>query len=187
MSTHRRTGTYVAFHAGGTSDPSASDQKYYRLLTAWTSLDSNDLHFVDSHTKTDAVRDSSKRETLQRALVTRLRRSKNMILIMTDQTRLDTDWVPFEITYAIDTCEIPLIVAYPGYDWICKGGPDELKWMWPPALTARLGRGVGRAIHVPFKERPLASAVGQFDMNNMPNSSRSYYGYETYKGWGLAS
>ncbi len=187
MTVYRRTGTYVTFHAGGTSDPTASDQRYYRLLTAWLKLASSEFHFVDSHTKTNAVRDSSRRETLRRTLVTRLLRSKNMIVIMTDQTRFDTDWVPFEIEYAVDQCEIPLIVTYPGYDWISKGGPDELRWMWPNALTSRLDRGIGRAIHVPFKENPLATAVGQFDMNNLPNSSKSYYTYQTYQSWGLAS
>ena len=30
-----RNGTYIAFHAGGTNDPTASDIKNYRILKAW--------------------------------------------------------------------------------------------------------------------------------------------------------
>lgn len=30
-----RNGTYIAFHAEGKTDPTASDIKYYRMLKAW--------------------------------------------------------------------------------------------------------------------------------------------------------
>src|SRR4051812_34591363 len=98
-----RNGTYVAFHAAGTSDPTASDIKYYNLLKAWHVREECDFSFVNSHEKTDAVRDSSRRETLRQRLAERLRNSKNMILILGQTTRFDLDWVPFEIEYAIDS------------------------------------------------------------------------------------
>src|SRR5713101_1705961 len=113
-----RTGTYVAFHAAGTSDPTASDMKYYNLLRAWHEDDDCDFHFVNSHDKAAAVRDSSSKQRLRDVLAERLRNSKNMILILGKTTRFDTDWVPFEITYAVDTCEIPIIAAYPAYAYI---------------------------------------------------------------------
>src|SRR5258706_15113466 len=102
-----RSGTYVAFHAAGTSDPTDSDIKYYNLLKAWHKDDDNDFYFVNSHDKAAAVRDGSKRETHRRGLSERLRNSKNMVLILGKTTRFDTDWVPFESSYAVDTCEIP--------------------------------------------------------------------------------
>lgn len=181
---HPRTGTYVAFHAGGTSDPSDSDIKYFNLLKAWLKLPESDFHFVDSHQKTAAVRDSSKRQTLERALITRLRRSKNMILIMTDETRFDDDWVPFEIQYAIDQCRLPIIVAYPGYDWICR--PGELRHMWPLDLAARLDGEVARSIHIPFKQRPLSKAVSAFSVDRLPSHPITIYKDDLYKRWGLA-
>lgn len=113
-----RSGTYGAFHAAGTSDPTGSDMKYYNLLKAWHVRDEKDFSFVDSHEKAAAVRDSSKRETLRTALAERLRNSKNMILILGQTTRFDTDWVPWEISYAVDTCEIPIVAGYPGYNYI---------------------------------------------------------------------
>ena len=48
----------------------------------------------------------------------RLNNSKNMVLIIGPTTRFDTDWVPFEIGYAVDYRKIPTIATYIGYDWI---------------------------------------------------------------------
>lgn len=99
-----RNGTYVAFHAGGTSDPTVSDIKYYNTMKMWDANKRIDFSLINSHEKTSAVRDSSTRDTLRRALVTRLNNSKNMVLILTMGTKNDTDWVPFEIAYAVDNC-----------------------------------------------------------------------------------
>ena len=161
-----RNGTYVAFHAAGTSDPTASDMKYYNLLRAWRVREDGDFSFINSHDKTAAVRDSSKRATLRRALVERLQNSKNMVLILGATTRFDTDWVPFEISYAVDSCQIPIIAAYPGYDYIQV--PAQLSSTWPPALAERIHIGTAHVIHVPFKEAPLADAVLQFSHMNYP-------------------
>jgi antiphage defense system Thoeris ThsB-like protein len=57
-----RSGTYIAFHAGGTTDPTASDIKYYRLLKAWHENDDIEFRFVNSHEKVAGVRDTSTKE-----------------------------------------------------------------------------------------------------------------------------
>ena len=69
-----RNGTYVAFHAGGTSDQAASDIKYYRTLQMWDAHQSIDFKLIDSHEKTAAVRDTSLRSTLRNRLQERLRK-----------------------------------------------------------------------------------------------------------------
>ena len=178
-----KTGTYLAFHGAGTTDPIASDIKYYNLLKAWDVREDKDFEFVNSHEKAAAVRDSSKKETLRRSLVTRLNRSKNMILILTETTKEDTDWVPFEIRHAIDDCEIPIIAAYPGYKSILA--PKRYRALWPSALRTRIDKGTARVIHIPFKEKPLAVAVSQFTHTNLPNGGLIYYTRETYQKWGL--
>ena len=176
-----RNGTYVAFHAAGTSDPTASDMKYYNLLRAWHVREDADFSFVNSHEKAAAIRDSSKRENLRRSLPTeRLCNSKNMILILGDTTRFDTDWVPFEISYAIDHCEIPIIAAYPGYDWILY--PTQLSPTWPSALADRIRSGSAHVIHVPFRQAPLAAAVTQFDYDSYPlGGGLGFYSVEAYQ------
>ena len=179
-----RTGTYVAFHAAGTSDPTESDMKYYRTLQMWDVRPDHAFEFTNSHEKTAAVRDSSERETLKRRLIERLNRSKNMILIIGATTRHDTDWVPFEISYAIDRCRIPIIAAYPGY--INITAPAALAYLWPPALAARIWNGTAHVIHVPFKQRPLADAVAQFNHRNYPpGGGLGVYSLQAYRQWGL--
>lgn len=179
-----RNGTYVAFHAAGTSDPTASDIRYYNLLKAWHVRDECDFHFVNSHEKTCAVRDSSLRSTLRQRLAERLRNSKNMILIIGDTTRHDTDWVPFEIEYAVDTCEIPIIAAYPDYQNITN--PAAADPLWPQALRTRIRSGAAHVIHVPFKQVPLTDAVSQFSFANYPlGGGYGRYSDETYRAWGL--
>ena len=179
-----RNGTYVAFHAEGITDPTASDIKYYRMLRAWSKLKGSEFSFIDSHDKIAKVRDSSSKERLRRVLAERLRNSRNMVLILGKKTWLDRDWVPFEIEYAIDTCEIPIIAAYTGFEWILR--PALLSDYWPAALANRINSGAARVIHVPFKREPLADAIEQFDCNNPPNGSLSYYTQEAYTSFGIS-
>src|SRR5438093_8188664 len=113
-----RNGTYVAFHANGTDVPVDSDIKYYNLMKAWTDKGDDDFTMINSHDKASSVRGSSKRATLRASLQERLRNSRNMVLIIGQTTRFDTDWVPFEIEQAVDSYKIPIIAAYPGYDYI---------------------------------------------------------------------
>lgn len=179
-----RSGTYVAFHAAGTSDPTASDMKYYNLLRAWKELEGTEFSFVNSHDKSAAVRDSSSRQRLRAVLAERLRNSRNMVLVLGTTTRFDADWVPFEIAYAVDTCEIPIIATYPTYAYILNPGSHAAEW--PTALAERIHSNAARVIHVPFKRAPLAAAIQDFDYDNLPKGSLSYYTREAYGRFGIA-
>lgn len=180
-----RNGTYVAFHAGGTSDPTASDIKYYNTMKMWSANKNFEFTLINSHEKTSAVRDSSARETLRRALVTRLNSSKHMVLILTGDTKKDTDWVPFEIAYAVDECRMPIIAAYPNYDSILA--PAQLSSYWPPALVSRIENDSARVIHIPFKMPAVIDAIDQFGVanTNYPTDGYGYYNRETQVVWGL--
>jgi len=178
-----RNGTYVAFHANKATEPTKSDIKYYNLLKAWKVRDDNDFSFINSHEKTSAVRDSSKRETLERVLKQRLLNSKNMILIVGKTTKEDTDWVPLEIRYAVDECQIPIIAAYTDCERITD--PERFAHRWPAALASRIRDGTARVIHISFKKEPLKGAVNQFSHEHLPKGSLVYYTRETYRNWGL--
>lgn len=178
-----RNGTYIAFHAGGTTDPTASDIRYYRMLKAWHEHDNIEFEFINSHDKVAGVRDTSTKATLRRSLVERLNKSKNMVLIIGETTRFDTDWVPFEIGYAVDSCKIPIIAAYPGYDWITS--PAGLRPLWPSAFASRIDNGTVRAIHIPFKQKPIDDAIGQFNHNNLPATPLNYYTVEAHRSFGI--
>ena len=180
-----RNGTYIAFHAGGTPDPTKSDIKYYNTMKMWSANKRIDFSLIDSHEKTASIRDSSKKETLRRSLVTRLNNSKQFLLILTNTTKNDTDWVPFEISYAIDKCSLPLILAYPDFSSILD--PSKLASYWPTALKTRIESGQVRAIHIPFKKEPVLDAMSQFDIsnNNYPTNGYGYYTKEAHQQWNL--
>ena len=84
-----------------------------------------------------------------------------MVLVLGKTTRFDADWVPFEISYAVDTCRIPIIATYPAYEWI--RAPWLLKSEWPAALAERIQSETAHVIHVPlgrqFSSMQLASSI----------------------------
>lgn len=177
-----RNGTYIAFHAEGTPNPAESDRRYYELLKAWKVGEENDFYFINSHEKTAAVRDTSKRSTLEASLKARLSESKNMILIIGKTTREDDDWVPTEIIDAIDRCKIPVIAAYT--DFIRITSPLELSYLWPSALATRINNSAAHVIHIPFKKEPLAHAVLTFSHDLYPNGGGlGIYDTITYQEW----
>lgn len=179
-----RNGTYIAFHAGGTTDPTASDIRYYRMLKAWHENDAVEFKFINSHDKTSAVRDGSKRETLRRALRERLNNSCNMVLVIGPTTKWDTDWVPFEISHAVDACEIPIIAAYTGRDHVLN--PSGLRSLWPAPLASRIDNGTAKVVHVPFKRAFIDDAINRFTLAKRPGSGLVHYTAESHRNWGVA-
>ena len=115
--------------------------------------------------------------------MTRLRNSKHLLLIIGETTKNDTDWVPFEIRYAVDDCDIPIIAAYVHYEYIMD--PKALDPLWPAALKKRINDGTARVIHIPFKKEPLKAAINSFDCNTKPQGCLTYYTRETYVKWGI--
>jgi hypothetical protein len=179
-----RNGTYIAFHAGGTSDPTQSDIKYFNIMKAWHEHDHVDFRFVNSHEKTYAVRDSSLRETLKGRLRERINNSRNLVLIVGPTTRLDIDWVPFELSYAVDKCNLPIVVSYTGYTAITR--PLQLRGLWPTVLEDRIVRNAVRAIHIPFKKEAIMDAIGQFSHDRQPATALNYYTLEAHRAFGIA-
>lgn len=178
-----RNGTYVAFHAQGTSQPGKSDMDYYRLLTAWSAKTGDDFAMLNSHDKASAVRDTSKRETLRASLLERLRNSKNLVLIIGESTRFDTDWVPFEISKAVDTYMLPIIAAYTDGGAITR--PSDLRYLWPDSLAARIDARTARVVHIPFKKEPIKTAIDQFTHDKLPEGGLVHYTESAYRNWGL--
>jgi len=179
-----RTGTYVAFDGLGETDPTKSDFRYYSTIQAWDANKKIDFQFVNSHEKTYAVRDTSKRATLEATIQERLRGSKNMIVILSPQTRKSGSMLVFEIEQAVDTYKLPLVCVYPGYRVVRY--PDQLSSRWPTALSNRIANGTAKAIHIAFAKDPIFDAIGQFGVNDtMPQTSVNYYVAEAYRNWTL--
>lgn len=181
-----RNGTYVAFDGNDTTDPTKSDMKYYGILQSWNKSKSHILTFSDSHKKTYQVRDSSTIKTLQDRLLKRMSSSKNMLIIISEDTSWDRGMLNFEIEKAVDHYEIPLIVAYAGYQYILK--PEDLSGLWSKALFERIGNDTARCIHIPFKEKAIMAAISQFSIHSTGNdvltSPLTIYSEQTYINWG---
>lgn len=178
-----RNGTYIAFHAEGKTDPTASDIRYYRMLKAWHQHDDIEFKFVNSHEKVSAVRDTSSKETIKRSLRERLDNSKNMILIIGETTKNDTDFVPYEIAYAVDNCKIPIIAVYTHLKSVLH--PDFHRDKWPSALRQRIDNKAARVIHIAFRQSLIDAAVRQFDLWNLPDGSLVYYTKEYQQKLGV--
>ena len=183
-----RNGTYVAFHAEGTPDQSKSDIRFYRMMTAWSANKSIEFAMTNSHEKTGAVRDSSKKDTLKRSIQSRLANSKNMVLIIGETTRYDRDWVPFEITQAVERYSLPIIASYPdiGAEDLTHERRNIPEHLWPTALKKGIAEGTAGVVHVPFSQRPLMEAIEQFGVNgSRPEGGKCLYTRQTYKNWGV--
>ena len=182
-----RNGTYVAFDGQGTTNPTLSDLRYYQLLRQWNSSSTIDFSFSDSHSKTYQVRDTSSKATLEQRLLERMRNSKNMLLILSEDTSCNQGMLPFEIEKAVDFYDLPIIIAYPGYTRI--GPPKDLSERWPDALAKRMYAGSAKCIHVPFKKEPILAAIKQFSVHNSKDdaldSPYQYYVSSAYDDWGL--
>lgn len=181
-----RNGTYVAFDGQATTNPTQSDMKYYRLLQSWNANNNSGMIFSDSHKKTHQVRDTSSRKTLEERLLDRLRNSKNFLLIISDETNWDRGMLNFEIEKAVDKFQLPIIVAYTGYNSVLN--PSQLSSKWPKSLTERINNRTGKCIHIPFKKEAIVSAISQFSIhstgNNILTGSLQYYSREAQHRWG---
>ena len=179
-----RTGSYIAFDGLGESDPSKSDFRYYSTLQAWAANKNIDFNFVNSHEKTYAVRDTSQRATLYARIRERLSASKNMLVIISKDTRFSGSVLSYEIEQAIDVYRIPLIIAYPGYSAICN--VDALAGMWPKALAERINNPNTEALHIAFARAPILDAINRFTVNGEHLSNgKNYYTRDAYVKWGF--
>ncbi len=180
-----RTGTYVAFDALGETDPTKSDFRYYSTIEAWAASKVGDFKYVNSHDKTYAVRDTSLKATLKDRIQERLRASKNMLVILSAQTRKSGSMLSYEIEQAVDSYDLPLIVTYVDYQVILH--PHSLSGYWPNALSTRIGNAQGSMIHIPFAKSPIRDALPRFTVNGeTPRGGvLGHYSADAHRNWGL--
>ena len=178
-----RNGTYVAFDGQGITNPTLSDLIYLGLLRGWNKRKDCDFIFSDSHLKTYQVLDTSKIDTLKNRLMERLRESKNMLLILSENTNYNRGMLNFEIENAVDRFKLPIIVAYTDCDYVLN---SRAYWRrWPQALEKRILDGSAQTIHVAFKEKAIMTALKQFSVHNTQYKYPTYvYSIKDYETWG---
>lgn len=178
-----RNGVYVAFNGCGTTDPIESDIKYFNLMKAWAENEDIDFSFSNSHDKTYAVMDDSLKATLKSRLLERMRNSKSMLLIVTENSAANRGMLNWEIEQAVETYGLPIIVAYAGYDKIMQ--PSLLKNRWPRKLAEYIQEGSVKTIHIGFKLDLIKESIDDFNFANQPKYTVTTYTDEVYRQYGL--
>lgn len=178
-----RTGTYIAFDGLGQTDPTKSDFRYYATIQGWSASKHTDFRLTNSHEKASSVRDTSKLATLHASIRQRLQASKNMLIVLSDDTRKSGSVLSWEIEKAVDSYALPLIIAHTGYDAVMD--PKALSYRWPMTLVDRLNNGYAKAIHIPFKQDAIFDAIKRFTVNGEKlNGSFVYYNEAAHRQWG---
>jgi hypothetical protein len=112
----------------------------------------------------------------KRTLRGRLDNSKRFLLLVGNTTRLDTDFVPCEINYAIDRSKLPVIVAYVNHKTrITTSCHQALNNLLPKCLVDRIEDKSANTIHIPFRERIINKAIEDFSYLKMPSHNFSLY------------
>ena len=170
---------------GHETNPTKSDQRYFQLLKAWGENKDIDFQFSDSHKKTYQVSDESTRKTLIAKLRKRMANSKNMIVIISNETNFNRGLLNTEIEWAVEEYKLPLIIVYPGKERILK--PSLLEKMWPKKLKEYIDEDKVKCIHIPFKKIPILEALDSYSVvtSDYPKGSLTYYTIDTYEKWGL--
>ncbi|MBW3518061.1 TIR domain-containing protein [Flavobacterium sp. NKUCC04_CG] len=171
-----RNGTYVAFAADGATNILTSDIKYYRLIQAWNLMKNREFSLINSHEKGPSIRRGSLEETIKGTLRERLKNSNRLLLLVGKTTKLDDDFVPYEIEYAVKTCNLPVIVCYVTYrNRITNNLPFELENLLPSKLADLIKDDSVKTIHIPFRERILNRALNDFKFDKLPTYTITGY------------
>lgn len=171
--TDYRDGNYCAFYVQEPFNTtnlgaySCHDFDAYQILRAWKGEDA-DFPFCDSHDKTYNVRDDSDWEcTLKPRLHERLRKSKNIILILSSNTK-NSRALREELDYGINTLNLPVIVMYRDFkdnEDIRENGQltNKVKELWNCIPVFRDSKKKVYVLHIPFRKDFINKALNCSD------------------------
>lgn len=160
-----RNGTYVAFDGNGQTDPTKGDLRYLGILRAWKESDNIDFNFTDSHKKTYQVRDTSSEETLKRRLEERMSDSKNMLVIISDDTNFSRGLLNWEIETAQCKYNLPVIVTYTGEQFLSRLTKELIEKL-PRKIWYDVNFGGNCYAHIPFTKDRIKRAIEKYSVVN---------------------
>nr|WP_319515787.1 TIR domain-containing protein [uncultured Cohaesibacter sp.] len=164
------TAFYVSepFNSGALGAHATKDFCFYNLLRSWKGADAS-FPFYDAHSKTYNVRDGSDWEkTLKPRLRERIRASKNIILILSSETK-NSRALREEIDYGINDQGLPLIVIYPEFptkeSLLANGNlSSKVKSLWDIIPTLKNSISDVPTIHIPMKKDLVRKALEDTDL-----------------------
>ncbi len=175
-----RNGIYTAFNGCGTTDPTQSDIRFYNILKSWKENGNIDFTFSDSHDKTYSVKDTSLDSTLKSRLAQRLSNSKCLILIITHNTKNSSNIVKFEIEQAINTYNLPIILAFVDENLI-KEKTSYHDNLLPDYLKEKIQNDEVKCLYIPFKLKAIKNAIENFNVHK--NYENNSYTYRNHNSW----
>jgi hypothetical protein len=176
-----RNGIYVAFNGCGTAVPTKSDITYYDMLKAWDANKDIDFEFVNSHDKTCQVRDDSLPQTLIDRLSERLKDSKLLFLIVTENTKNSSKILDYEITSAIGR-GLPIVAAYTDRSLV-KSVTNDMLGLLPTVLKSAIQNRTAKVLFIPFKMKAIKRAFAEFGVNDTTGKDNDIYLYKTTDSW----
>lgn len=89
----------------------------------------------------------------------------------------------YEIEKAVDSYDLPLIVAYTGQNYVLA--PSNLSARWPAVLKERIDDETAKAIHIPFRQTALLDAMSSYSVNGrQPTGPLRVFTREVQEKWG---
>ncbi|BEO64483.1 hypothetical protein SMQE30_49060 (plasmid) [Serratia marcescens] len=181
-------GNYCAFYVSEPFNDSllgahaTKDFVYYNTLRMWKGADAN-FPFNNSHDKTYDVRDGSDWElTLKPRLRERLRKSKNIILFLSDRT-INSRALREELDYGINSLELPVIVIYPDYSTkeSLLDSKDNLapqiNNLWGKIPTFRDSMSLVPTLHIPMNKELISKSLANTNFMAGTQTSPGVYRY----------
>tara|TARA_B100000787_G_C16136719_1_gene270011 strand:+ start:235 stop:858 length:624 start_codon:yes stop_codon:yes gene_type:complete len=179
-----RNGTYVITDIDS-SKSVGSGASQLSSLNSWLEFQGFKLKDRNSFENKASLAFNSTKKKLAHNIVAQLKSSKQCVLILSKNTKKSKNVIPFEITYAIDECQLPLIIMYPDFESVTS--PQKLSMYWPEELKIRIETRQVKAVHIPFSDQPARDALRRFHINGrqaLPNGY-AHFNASAYQEWGL--
>lgn len=179
-----RNGTYVITDIDS-SNSVGSGVSQLSSLNSWLEFQGFKLKDRNSFKNKASLAFNSSKKKLAHNIVAQLKSSKQCVLILSKNTKKSKNIIPFEITYAIDECQLPLIIMYPDFESVTS--PQKLSMYWPEELKTRIETRQVKAVHIPFSDQPVRDALRRFHINGrqaLPNGY-AHFNAAAHQEWGL--
>lgn len=175
MSIHK---TYIAYDVDGVRDPINSNYHTFQQMQEWERSYPSRFHFlntkeIDFTSQHDDLVDS----TLKRNFLSIMAEADNLVLIASPVLNVDSPWLNWQISLAVNRYRLPVIVCYVGLD---KVDDDTIKnyWAWLPAKIKKyIGRSSAKICHIPLTKDKLERASAAFSVhkNSYPWDATTIY------------
>lgn len=163
-----RNKTYIVFDGD-------NDMHYYRLMTAWKAHDGFSLNFHNAH-DLNSARDSSQEESIKLQLRERFANSKQLVVLIGENTRYLTKFVKWELEVAL-RLGLPIIS-------VNLNGSRQMDDRCPPTIRDQL------VVYISFNHNIIEHAMDLWPdefhrLHSAGTTGNRFYSDDVYQRLGL--